>query len=552
MNCNTRNLTTAFLASMLLPSLLLVLVERLSFFSIVAALLIPAGFYMLWINFSKKPGLMILCALPFIILNACEMVQLYLFGQGVFSGNMFTSIFTTSASEAGELLKYLLVPIAAICVVYVPVIVWAASSLRCRHMSTLEQRQKYRVVAFLVVLTGGISASLSKMDGRPQTFRHAVMPGNIIAGIVSSTREVMRAKEYPANTAHFYFDPERKKTGPGREVYVLVIGETSRAMNWAAYGYDRKTSPRLDTTRGTVVFRDVITQCNTTHRSVPMILSPRGVLSLKYIYYSKGMPALFKEAGFKSIFLSNQPPDGEMIENFASDADTVIYLERGSMDGDLADSFERMLDETPGDLFAVLHCYGSHFNYSKRYPDSCRVFVPDHANLLSQSQRDKWINAYDNTIYYTDTVLSSIIERLKREEGPSALMFCADHGEDIFDDRRKRFLHASPDVSIYQLHIPLIAWMSKQYIKRHPDRYRNASQNATACLSTRNIFHSMAGMAGIESYCVDSTLSVFSESLTEPPRYILNEQDNSATPLSMVPLTEEDYEVMRGMGMSSR
>lgn len=59
-----------------------------------------------------------------------------------------------------------------------------------------------------------------------------------------------------------------------REIYVLVVGETSRAMEWSLYGYERKTTPRMEKLDGLVHFTDVVTQSNNTHKSVPIICLP--------------------------------------------------------------------------------------------------------------------------------------------------------------------------------------------------------------------------------------------------------------------------------------
>ena len=43
------------------------------------------------------------------------------------------------------------------------------------------------------------------------------------------------------------------------------------------------------------------------------------------------------------------------------------------------------------------------------------------------------------------------------------MLYLSDHGEDIFDDARARYLHASPIPTYYQLHIPYIIWFSDDY-----------------------------------------------------------------------------------------
>ena len=91
-------------------------------------------------------------------------------------------------------------------------------------------------------------------------------------------------------------------------------------MNWQLYGYDRETNPELARIDDLVVFRDMLTQSNTTHKSVPLILSSVRTDEHEELFRRKGLPALFNEAGFDTWFISNQSPQGAMIDNLAHDA----------------------------------------------------------------------------------------------------------------------------------------------------------------------------------------------------------------------------------------
>ena len=108
-----------------------------------------------------------------------------------------------------------------------------------------------------------------------------------------------------------------------REVYVLFIGEASRADSWSLYGAERHTNPLLSQVDDLCLFSGVTTQSNTTHKSVPMILSSVHTSEHDELYRRKGIIALFKEAGFDTYFISNQSPQGAMIDKLAAEADTT-------------------------------------------------------------------------------------------------------------------------------------------------------------------------------------------------------------------------------------
>ncbi|MFQ8806441.1 MAG: phosphoethanolamine transferase domain-containing protein [Alistipes indistinctus] len=57
------------------------------------------------------------------------MVLLYLFGGSIIAVDMFTNLFTTNASEAGELLANLWPAVLFVCILYLPLLVLGVRSL---------------------------------------------------------------------------------------------------------------------------------------------------------------------------------------------------------------------------------------------------------------------------------------------------------------------------------------------------------------------------------------------------------------------------------------
>ena len=66
---------------------------------------------------------------------------------------------------------------------------------------------------------------------------------------------------------------------------------------------------------------------------------------------------------------------------------------------------------------------------------------------------------------------------LENQGTDAALIYTSDHGEDIFDDPRHLFLHASPVPSYYQLHIPFLIWMSDSYREAYPEHWEAVTAN---------------------------------------------------------------------------
>jgi lipid A ethanolaminephosphotransferase len=110
----------------------------------------------------------------------------------------------------------------------------------------------------------------------------------------------------------------------------------------------------------------------------------------------------------------------------------------------------------------------------------------------------------------------------------TAMYYCADHGEDIFDDDQKRFLHSSPTVTYQQLHIASLAWFSTKYKKVYAHKVEAALKNADAPATTYSVFHTMADMADIASAYVAGKASLLSPNYDRKARrYYLNDHNHA-------------------------
>ena len=102
--------------------------------------------------------------------------------------------------------------------------------------------------------------------------RDEIFPLNVLYNMRLSAVEFRKMHNYEQTSDGFTFHATRTAEAPGREIYVYIVGEASRAMNWQLWGYDRETNPMLLRTHGIIPFRNMLTQSNTTHKSVPLIL----------------------------------------------------------------------------------------------------------------------------------------------------------------------------------------------------------------------------------------------------------------------------------------
>ena len=548
----TTLLTVYFFVALIIPNCVLANTEPYSVWTVEALILMPLGFYMMWSVALRRSGVMIWLAFPFIFFCAFQIVLLYLFGNSIIATDMFTNLLTTNPGEAGELLGNIYPSVVLVCVLYLPLLWLAAREIGHKRYITRTARMN-------IGLTGAALFALGLLALWPayhvsedrHVLRDEIFPLNILYNLGLSGSEFRKSFNYEKTSAGFTYEARRTAEAPGREVYVYIIGEASRAMNWQLYGYDRETNPLLSQEKGLVVFRDVLTQSNTTHKSVPLILSSVATDEHEELYRRKGLPALFNEAGFDTWFISNQSRQGAMIDHLAHDAKHLIYIRSPRHDTQLLDEMRKVLEKSDEKkILFILHCYGSHFSYHQRYPREFAHFQPDNDVAIAKQHRPMLVNAYDNSIRYTDYMLSQIIDYLgSLEDTSSALLYCADHGEDLIDDDRERFLHASPTTTAYQLYVASLAWFSDSYREHFPEKAAAAEANETAPATTHALFHTMADMASIRGRFLSTKVSLVSPDFDrKAPRRYLNDH-NEAVPYRKTGLRPEDMEVFRRYGI---
>ena len=548
----TTLLTVYFFVALIIPNCVLANTEPYSVWTVEALILMPLGFYIMWSVALRRSGVMIWLAFPFIFFCAFQIVLLYLFGNSIIATDMFTNLLTTNPGEAGELLGNIYPSVVLVCVIYLPLLWLAAREIGHKRYITRTARMNIGLTGAALFAVGLLALwPAYHVSEERHVLRDEIFPLNIMYNLGLSGSEFRKSYNFHKTSEGFTYEAERTAEAPGREVYVYIIGEASRAMNWQLYGYGRETNPLLSEVGDLVVFRDVLTQSNTTHKSVPLILSSVATGEHEELYRRKGLPALFNEAGFDTWFISNQSPQGAMIDHLAHDARHVIYIRSPRHDTQLLDEMRKALERsTSQKLLFVLHCYGSHFSYHQRYPREFAHFQPDNDVAIARQHRPMLVNAYDNTIAYTDSLLTALISTLDSLDASAALMYVSDHGEDIYDDARGRFLHASPVPTYWQLHVPMILWMSDELRSTYPDMWSAAQKNgAREASSSRSVYHTLLDLAGVRTANFSARASLVSPEYAPAPYTYLNDY-NESVPLRICGLREPDFTQLEKHGFS--
>ena len=436
----------------------------------IASLLIPLAFWMCVLLVARKPGIVVWCLLPKVILDGGQLVLLYLFGQSVIAVDMYLNLTSSNASEASELLGNIILVIGCVFFFYtLPTLVLACRSIRQKEKLRNPFRKKWAKISLGMFVVGLLLCFLSPSQDHRFSWKDDVYPANALYNLYFAINKAERNSKYHITSADFKFDATKPEQAEGkREIYVLVVGETSRAMEWSLYGYERKTTPRMEALDGLVHFTDVVTQSNNTHKSVPIILSAASAENYGVLYDEKSIVTAFKEAGFRTLVIANQKLTTSMIGAFYREADTFIDMSAfntGSTlislhDAAILPYLKKELDKEDGNLFVVLHTYGSHFNYHERYPKEFRFYTPDKAEGIRASYK-RLRNACNNPSHYTDYVLERE-EVCMKTNAPASMLYAA------IMERISSMIPGplSACFSIptyYQLHIPYVIWFSKAY-----------------------------------------------------------------------------------------
>ncbi|MCM1522202.1 MAG: lipid A phosphoethanolamine transferase [Muribaculaceae bacterium] len=524
-----------------IPNVLLSFTENLSIWGRVANIALPVGIIGLLASLSRRVGRTVWLMFPLIFFAAFQIVLLWLYGRSVIAVDMFLNLITTNATEVGELLGNLWPSIIIVCVLYLPSLILAIVMMRKKMTLTCAAMMAVRRISGVLTVVGLVALAGCYLTPGAYSMKRDLYPVNVCYNLWLAVDRTSRTARYHDTSADYTFSARAEHPDSIREICVLVIGETSRATDWQLLGYDRPTTPRLSKRDGLLVAPQAYSESNTTHKSVPMLLSPVDALNFNdSIYKVKSLITAFKEAGWHTAFLSNQLPNRSFIDFFGEEADTTIFIKNipdaETTPGDfplLPHLKEILRVEAPKQL-VVLHTYGSHFNYRDRYGDEDRVFTPDDFPEAARSYRDRLVNAYDNTIVATDRFIDSVIGMIDSVGCSAGLLYTSDHGEDIYDNGSGRFLHASPLPSETQVHVPLLVWLSHIYAEENPDIADALSANISSAISTsRSFFPTALTLGGIVTGReVDTTASL--GSATYKPRTQLYLDDHNRP----VPLTE--------------
>ena len=440
----------------------------------------------------------------------------------VIDSTMIANVSNTDAREVRDLMSW---PLLLSFVLLAGLPMWWLLRQKIVRLPFWSQAWRNMVSALLALgllalVTLASFQDLASLMRNHKGVRYLVNPLNVIyasgewlADQLPRTRLQIQAIGLDAKLGPSYAGQQRAP------LLVLVVGETARAANFSLGRYGRETNPELQQLKaaGGLVYFSAVHSCGTnTQASVPCMFSHLGKRDFEAGKQPfENMLDLLQRAGLAVLWLDNQSGCKSVCERVPHALTRTLEVPGLCADGECFDEVMlKGLDERIAALdperrahgvVVVMHQMGSHGPaYYRRSPAAYKKFLPEcSSNVLQDCTHQQLVNAYDNTLLYTDHMLAATAQWLERKASESkvdtAMIYVSDHGESLGENNL--YLHGLPYALApdYQTHVPMVTWLSGAMQKRSGVRVDCLRQHAAAPLSHDNLFHSVLGLLDLQT-----------------------------------------------------
>jgi glucan phosphoethanolaminetransferase (alkaline phosphatase superfamily) len=528
-------LTCAFLCLLLTPGACWLL-QRPSLASLMQGLVFPLSLLLAFLAmFGRRTWLGIAILSPFAIMAPAEVGFTYSYRRPSDS-NVLATIFESNLREAHDFLGAALWPLAAGCLL---TILLSALTIITAYRAGLALRGRLRDYALLmfflpaasVFLFGSLTpqATTSRLQAglaELGSYGDVLAPGypfGLILRIESYREDRLALQKQVDRLKGFRFHAHTDWQPAGRQIYVFVVGESSRRDHWSLFGYGRPTNPQLTHTENVIAIPNMITPWGASRMAIPVLLTRKSGADQRPFFDEASVIRAYSEAGFRTYWFSNQLAVGlhdSPVSQYAYEADFVRFFniatwaDRGNYDEILLPALKDVIEKGSGNAFVVLHTMGSHGEYRYRFPPAFDRF----SEGTDTDDYTHQLDAYDASILYTDDFLSRVIAQLKSDDAVTAMFYVSDHGEDLPNASCKMFGHGNPSWNDFL--IPALFWYSDNYQRASSIAVEQLRRNSDRALTTENMFESLLDMARITYPDQDRSHSMFSSDLRDRPRLV--------------------------------
>lgn len=287
---------------------------------------------------------------------------------------------------------------------------------------------------------------------------------------------------------------------------IVVIGECASRNFMSAYtNTPTDTTPWLRQQKDNpdfILFKNAYSTRVNTVMSLERALTEKNQYNNLEFKKSVTIIDIAKGAGYYTSWFSNQGTtdiSDTPITIVGKTADTAKWtnqdLKTLQYDGTLLNYLKEV--DPQKNNFIVLHFMGSHDNYQNRYPE-------EFAKWGDPSKNEPPLN-YDNSLYYSDYVLSEIYKYAKDNLNLQAMLYFSDHGT-VPNGRR------NPDMNPFAaLRIPMFVYLAPDYQKQYPETTAALKNHQQQYFTNDLIYEMVCGLLNIQSNHFDETQSFASD-----------------------------------------
>ena len=407
--------------------------------------------------------------------------------------SMMRNVFETEFSEASSFFSWTII-LYSIILGIIPAVLLIRQKLNYGSFGKFL----LKLVICLVVIVGTLAGNYKNIFWID---RHAPVIGSKLMPWSYTINTIRYFEQLRKENQKEIILPDAEYLNDNNDIVVLIIGESARSQNFSLYGYDRNTNPFMQAD-GVTAIRARASHTNTID-AVKSILQHRPITDDLYeilpnYLYRYGVDVIWRRSNWGT-------PPLHIEKQYTKDDLKAMYPDvDNSYDGILFHGLQdHIMANDSSKIFIGIHTYTSHGpEYYSNTPEAFKTFKPECRTVeMAQAKYSELINAYDNTVIYTDYLVHSVIETLKQfPDRRSCVIFISDHGESLGENGL--YMHGVP-LSMApeeQLDIPFIVWTSDN---------SDVKVKSTNSAGHGHIFHSVLKFLGLQTSFYDESKNIF-------------------------------------------
>ena len=477
----------------------------------------------------KKTIYWILSSLNYLIFISVSIIPLsflsflFVFDKPISEAEILT-VFQSNASES---IQYMNLYMPTVFYLFFIAIIGLLIMAMWPPKTVLKSSKKLKILYAILLFSFGMYLGKNLLTSGVYTFYYEAL--------VKYEFEIQEFKKVLAQYNQGKVKIEAIKEEKG-ETYLIVIGESLGKRHMSLYGYHRETNPylsELNRNEELIVFNEA-NACH-THTMPVLEMALTSANQMNRLKGAEGVPLIpiLNEAGFQTYWISNQIKYSawdNVVTVLSESCDKQVFINKkiGTLvktkdyDERLIVEVEKALnDNTEENKVVFVHLMGSHGDYYERYPPRFDRFSGSFSKGEFGSQTKSYIDEYDNSVLYNDSVVVEILEQFRKSNSTvKSMVYLSDHGEEILLNKG----HNSSDLTFNMVRIPFLVWTNDEYKQRYPSKLSAIKAGVNKTFTNDLLDQFILGLSNVQTRHYEEKFDVANEnySIAESQQYTLH------------------------------